>query len=77
MQTDFTTQLLIKHLYNETTEQEQQVVQEALEQNYSLREEFLQLQEMYRELGGLVEEMPSRRSVRVILEYAHEQMEAV
>ncbi len=77
MQTDFTSQLLIRHLYHETTEIERQLLEEEFAKDHELNKQFLQLKEVLQELSQLKGEAPSRHSVRVILDYAHSQMETV
>jgi hypothetical protein len=78
MEKDFTPQLLIKHLYNETTEPEKTAVEAALLANAELKNEFEQLQEAKYALDEAGGESPCAMSIHNILQYSKEyHMETV
>ncbi|MDB5226054.1 MAG: hypothetical protein JWN78_247 [Bacteroidota bacterium] len=77
MQTDFTPNILIKHLYNETNITEAASVRNALENDVSLQEEFNKLKEAKQALdenGG----EPSPTTIQNILDFSRQhQLEMV
>jgi hypothetical protein len=78
MEPDFTPQLLIKHLYNETTESEKTAIEHALQHNALLMQEFEQLRETKYALDEAGGESPCAMTLHNIMEYSKEQqMESV
>lgn len=73
MQATFTPQLLIKHLYNETTATEGSAVFSALEENEAVQEEFAQLLEAKQALDDAGGDDPGRACIRNILRYSGAQ----
>lgn len=60
---------LIRFIYNETTPGESKEIRKALLFDNELSEQFKQLKECIRKLDG-IEEVPSQKIVRNILEYS-------
>ena len=78
MESNFTTQHLIKHLYNETSASEAAAIQNALANDEFLREEFDRLQEVKQALDESGGEEPGAKTIQMILEYSsQQQMEIV
>ncbi len=71
MQQNFTTELLVKYLYHETTAAEKQAINEELINNYLLREEFSELLFAYKQLPK-VKFNPSKTSIQSIMDYSKE-----
>lgn len=69
MQQNFTTELLVKYLYHETTAAERHAINEELINNYLLREEFSELMFAFQQLPK-VKFNPSKNSVQSILDYS-------
>lgn len=70
MQTDFTPEILVKHLYNETSLLEAQAIRNALVQDETLQEKFKELQTaktLLDENGG---DEPDAETIKSILSYA-------
>ena len=73
MEQDFTPQLLIKHLYNETNEAESLSVFQALENDPIVQQEFTQLKEAKQALDESGDNGPAKATIRNILEYSLQQ----
>ena len=73
MEQDFTPQLLIKHLYNETNEAESLSVFQALENDPIVQQEFTQLKEAKQALDESGDNGPGKATIRNILEYSLQQ----
>ena len=71
MQQNFTTELLVKYLYHETTPAEKHAINQELITNYLLREEFSELLFAFQQLPKVKFE-PSKTSVQSILNYSKE-----
>jgi len=70
MKQNSTQDLLMLHLYNETTPAEKVVVAKELAQNESLQAEFQELQKTQRSLASDLKS-PSLTSLRIIMEYSY------
>ena len=66
MQQNFTSELLVKYLYHETTSAERRAINEELIDNYLLREEFSELLYAFQQLPKVKFE-PSKTSIQSIL----------
>lgn len=78
MQRNSTPQLLIKHLYNETTASEASAVFHALQQDELLQQEYARLQEAKFALDDAGGDDPGFSTIRNILRYSEKyQMETV
>ena len=73
MQKNFTSELLVKYLYHETTAAEKQAINQELISDFMLREKYTELAIAYRELPK-VQFKPSRVSVQNILNYSKQTM---
>ncbi len=71
MQQNFTSELLVKYLYHETTAAERHAINEELISNFLLREEFSELFYAYRQLPKVKFE-PAKTSIHNILSYSKE-----
>ncbi|MCB0650542.1 MAG: hypothetical protein KDC85_04640 [Saprospiraceae bacterium] len=71
MQQNFTSELLVKYLYHETTSAERRAINEELIDNYLLREEFSELLYAFQQLPKVKFE-PSKTSIQSILNYSKE-----
>ncbi len=71
MQQNFTTELLVKYLYHETTPSERHAINQELINNFMLREEFSELLFAFQQLPK-VKFKPSKTSVQNILNYSKE-----
>lgn len=69
MQQNFTSELLVKYLYHETTSAERRAINEELIDNYLLREEFSELLYAFQQLPKVKFE-PSKTSIQNILNYS-------
>lgn len=69
MQQNFTSELLVKYLYHETTPAERRAINEELIDNYLLREEFSELLYAFQQLPKVKFE-PSKTSIQNILNYS-------
>jgi hypothetical protein len=78
MQQIFTPELLIKHLYNETTPAEARAIAVALQNNPSLQEEFRHLEETKYRLDESEGGEPGQSTIQKILAYSGQsQMQPV
>ena len=69
MKGNFTQTLLLKKIYNELDENETRLLNEALQDNWELKAELEDLQEVARELS-LVKFSPSETSVKLIMQHS-------
>ncbi|MBL0310975.1 MAG: hypothetical protein IPP77_15295 [Bacteroidetes bacterium] len=69
MKTNFTQELLVRHLYGETTEAERELIARELVLNESLHTELEELLEAKGLLNGKMKQ-PSNTSIRIIMEYS-------
>ena len=78
MQQLFTPELLIRHLYHETTASEARTIDLALRNNPSLREEFRLLKEAKYKLDESEEDEPGKSTIQQILAYSKQsEMQSV
>ena len=73
MQKNFTSELLVKHLYHETTTAEKQAINQELISDFMLRERYSELTRAYRELPK-VQFKPSSIAVQNVLNYSKQGM---
>ena len=73
MQQTFTPELLVKHLYNETTEQESISVKEALANDETLQQEYSLLQKAKYALDETGGETPGSSVIESILTFSKER----
>lgn len=73
MQQTFTPELLVKHLYNETTPSEASAINHALANDANLQQEFRQLQETKIALDEADGELPGTSVVQRILAFSKKQ----
>ena len=66
---NYTTEDLIKHLYQETSPAQARAIEKAIQENWGLRDEWNTLQESMQQLDGSVES-PRHQSITAILNYA-------
>ncbi len=72
MQQNSTPELLVKHLYNETNATEAKSVQNSMESNPSLQQEFKSLQEAKYRLDETDGDEPGKSAISNILAYSKE-----
>lgn len=72
MQQIFTSELLVKHLYNETTDSEAAAIENALANDANLQQEFKQLRATKNALDE-DGEAPSTSTIEKILAFSKEQ----
>lgn len=70
MQKNSTPELLVKHLYNETTNSEAILVNDALKNNIDLQEEFKQMQATKYALDDTDGNEPNKSVIENILNYS-------
>jgi len=70
MQQNFTPELLVKHLYNETNANETQLVENALEQNEAIRQEFKDIESAKLALDEADGHEPSKSIIDNILAFS-------
>ncbi|MEZ5025514.1 MAG: hypothetical protein R2739_02955 [Chitinophagales bacterium] len=73
MQQIFTPELLVKHLYNETTTKEAEIINEAIAKNATLKQEFNRLQTAKNALNEDDGELPKASTIENILSYSKQQ----
>jgi hypothetical protein len=73
MQQTFTPELLVKHLYNETTPSEASAINHALANDTNLQQEFKQLQETKNALDEADGEAPGAYVIQKILAFSKKQ----
>ena len=73
MQQNSTSELLVKHLYNETTTSEVGIISDALTNDLNLQQEFTQLKEAKDALDEADGEAPSTSTIQNILEFSKKQ----
>ncbi len=73
MQQNFTREILVKHLYNETNETEANAVEAALKNDSSLQQEFAQLRHVKNKIDEDAGDSPSNDSIQKILNYSKQQ----
>ena len=73
MQQTFTPELLVKHLYNETTPSEASAINHALANDMNLQQEFKQLQETKNALDEADGEAPDTSVIQKILAFSKKQ----
>ncbi|MBK6273990.1 MAG: hypothetical protein IPF58_04475 [Saprospirales bacterium] len=76
MQQNFTREILVKHLYNETNEHEAKVIETALRNDISLQQEFAQLRHVKNKIDEDGGDSPSNDSIQKILNYSKQQQPA-
>ena len=76
MQQNFTREILVKHLYNETNETEANAVEAALKNDSSLQQEFAQLRHVKNKIDEDGGDSPSNDSIQKILNYSKQQQPA-
>ena len=73
MQQIFTSELLVKQLYNETTNSEATAIENALANDANLQQEFKQLRATKNALDETDGEAPSTSTIQKILAFSKEQ----
>ena len=73
MQQNSTSELLVKHLYNETTDSEATAIEHALANDANLQQEFKQLRATKNALDETDGETPSASTIQKILAFSKEQ----
>ncbi len=73
MQQIFTPEILVKHLYNETTLEESALINDALSNDVKLEQEFRQLQETKYALDESEGDEPRSAVSKKILEFSKKQ----
>ena len=76
MQQNFTREILVKHLYNETNETEANAVEAALKNDSSLQQEFAQLRHVKNKIDEDGGDSPSNDSIQKILNYSKQKQTA-
>ena len=71
---NYNTEDLIKYLYKETTVEEAQAMEKALQSDWNLRDEYSALRESMQQLDSILES-PRPQSVKAILDYAKSSAE--
>ncbi len=66
---NYTTEDLIRYLYNDCSEQESIDMEKAIQQDWDLRDEYNALKESMQQLDNMIEK-PRAKSVLAILNYA-------
>ncbi len=70
MQQNFTREILVKYLYNETTELENQYIEDAVKNDHSLQQELEQLSQIKNSLDQDGGSSPSSECIGNIIDYA-------
>lgn len=70
MQKNSTLELLVKHLYNETTNSESKFVADTLKSNIDLQEEFIQMQATKYALDDFDGDEPDQSIIANIINYS-------
>lgn len=76
MQQNFTREILVKYLYNETNEVEAKTIETALLNDVSLQQEFAQLRHVKNKIDENGGDSPSSDSIQKILNYSKQKQTA-
>jgi beta-galactosidase GanA len=76
MQQNFTREILVKYLYNETNEVEAKTIETALQNDVSLQQEFAQLRHVKNKIDEDGGDSPSSGSIQKILNYSKQKQTA-
>ncbi len=73
---NYTTEDLMKYLYKETTGEKSKAIENAIQSDWHLRDEYNALRESMQQLDGILES-PRPQSIMAILNYAKTSAEVV
>lgn len=72
MYEQFTQEDLIRYWYNEVTPEEHQAINQAIEENWELREQYKEIQATFDILDKVVLRAPNPSSIKIIMDYSAE-----
>ena len=70
MYKQFTQEDLIRYSYNETSLTESKAIEQALEENWELKEQYEEIQATFEVLDKVVMRSPNLSSIKIIMDYS-------
>lgn len=75
MYEQFTQEDIIRYCYNETSLTESKAIEQALEENWELKEQYEDIQATFEVLDKVVLRSPNLSSIKIIMDYSQKTQE--
>lgn len=75
MYEQFTQEDIIRYSYNETSLTESKAIEQALEENWELKEQYEDIQATFEVLDKVVLRSPNLSSIKIIMDYSQKTQE--